>query len=131
MLEVVRKGNKEYATDIPYSTSERRIGTWVDGKPLYRKVILVDNPTIGTGVQTIATTISGANNITKIEGLMKSSGGFNIPFNSIWSNDINARNSLLWVDVTSNTANIKYTINSNWISITNLVIIVEYTKTTD
>lgn len=131
MLEVVKKGNKEYATDIPYSTSERRIGTWIDGKPLYRKVILVDNPTIGTGVQTIATTISGVNNITKIEGLMKSSGGFNIPFNSIWSNDINARNSLLWVDVTSNTANIKYTINSNWISITNLVIIVEYTKTTD
>ena len=131
MLEVVKKGNKEYATNIPYSTSERRIGTWIDGKPLYRKVILVDNPTIGTGVQTTATTISGVNNITKIEGLMKSSGGFNIPFNSIWSNDINARNSLLWVDVTSNTANIKYTINSNWISITNLVIIVEYTKTTD
>lgn len=40
MLEVVRKGNKEYATDIPYSTSERRIGTWIDGKPLYRKEII-------------------------------------------------------------------------------------------
>lgn len=39
MLEVVRKGNKEYATEIPYSTTERRIGTWIDGKPLYEKVI--------------------------------------------------------------------------------------------
>lgn len=53
MLEVVRKGNKEYATDIPYSTSERRIGTWIDGKPLYRRIYQFDLPqcvTSGTPV---------------------------------------------------------------------------------
>lgn len=27
-----------------YSTEERRIGTWIDGKPLYRKVINIISP---------------------------------------------------------------------------------------
>lgn len=26
-----------------YSTEERIVGTWIDGKPIYRKVVLVDN----------------------------------------------------------------------------------------
>lgn len=38
-LECVEGNRKKYATEIPYSTTERRIGTWIDGKPLYRKEI--------------------------------------------------------------------------------------------
>lgn len=40
-----------------YSTNEQLIGTWIDGKPLYRKVILAPNPGITTQGQeyTIAT----------------------------------------------------------------------------
>lgn len=30
-----------------YSTDEIRIGTWIDEKPLYRKVYIVNNPTTG------------------------------------------------------------------------------------
>lgn len=36
-LEVVSGNGKKYATGIPYSTSERQIGTWIDNRPLYRK----------------------------------------------------------------------------------------------
>lgn len=36
-------GNKYYNTEIPYSTEEIRIGTWINGKPLYRKVYQKDN----------------------------------------------------------------------------------------
>ena len=27
-----------------YSTDEQVIGTWINGKPLYRKVVVIDNP---------------------------------------------------------------------------------------
>ena len=27
-----------------YSTEEQVVGTWIDGKPLYRKVVIIDNP---------------------------------------------------------------------------------------
>lgn len=53
MLEVVKNGNKEYATEIPYSITERRIGTWIDGKPLYRRIYQFNLPqcvTSGTPV---------------------------------------------------------------------------------
>ena len=30
-----------------YSTNEIRIGTWIDGKPIYRKVYIENNPTTG------------------------------------------------------------------------------------
>ena len=33
-----------------YSTEETRIGTWIDGKPLYRKVIPFTNLRMGPGV---------------------------------------------------------------------------------
>ena len=31
-----------------YSTTERRVGTWIDGKPIYRKVVIIDS--IGSNV---------------------------------------------------------------------------------
>ena len=33
-----------------YSTEEKRIGTWIDGKPLYRKVFVVDNNSTTTEI---------------------------------------------------------------------------------
>ena len=32
---------------INYSTDEQEIGTWINGKPIYRKVIVIDNPSSG------------------------------------------------------------------------------------
>jgi hypothetical protein len=34
---------KEFNNQQNYSTSEQKIGTWIDGKPLYRKVIVTTN----------------------------------------------------------------------------------------
>ena len=47
-LECVEGNGKKYATEIPYSTTERRVGTWTNGKPLYRKVIQTTTPTVPT-----------------------------------------------------------------------------------
>ena len=30
-----------------YSTDEIKIGEWINGKPLYRKVVIIDNPSNG------------------------------------------------------------------------------------
>ena len=30
-----------------YSTDEQVVGTWINGKPLYRKVVVIDNPSNG------------------------------------------------------------------------------------
>ena len=30
-----------------YSTNEQVVGTWINGKPLYRKVVVIDNPSNG------------------------------------------------------------------------------------
>lgn len=46
-LQVIKKSNKLYSEEIPFSTTETRIGVWTDGKPLYRKTLNI--PAIATG----------------------------------------------------------------------------------
>ena len=41
-----KEGNLYYNTEIPYSTEEVRIGTWIDGKPLYRRTIIFNKMTL-------------------------------------------------------------------------------------
>lgn len=101
------------------------------GRPLHRKVIKISNPTISSSSQVTADTISNVSEIIKVNGMLRGSSGFTVPVGSIWSNDLNNRNSIVWADISSNTATIKYTINSGWTSVVNLTIILEYTKTTD
>lgn len=50
-----------------YSTDERRIGTWIDGKPLYRKVV---QGTISStsNSRTIIATIPDVENVPKCSG---------------------------------------------------------------
>lgn len=53
-----------------YSTEETRIGTWIDGKPLYRKVYQVTTPS-NNGYVTVATLPSDtfASNVVRLEGV--------------------------------------------------------------
>lgn len=51
-----------------YSTTEKRIGTWIDGKPLYRKVVTHQFDTsIPSGVTTIPHNISDVSEIIGID----------------------------------------------------------------
>lgn len=93
-----------------YSTTEKVIGTWIDGKPIYRKVYSISGDMIASAWTTL-TSISNVGTLTK--GLMGGSAN-----NCVW-NDVILR-------VTNN--NIQYysalTHAYTW-------VIVEYTKTTD
>lgn len=72
------KGVKEGFTQLnnslnrleKYSTSEQVIGTWIDGKPLYRKVFYISGITIDTGT-TIESGITNIDIVKSLDGIFK------------------------------------------------------------
>lgn len=110
-------------TEDVYSTEETRIGTWINGKPLYRKVVefgTLPNATqegveIGSGLQ-----------IKKIYGYCYRSSDntiFPIPYVSV--------SNIAYCIQTTVSNNVLYIKTSdNWSELTGTIIL-EYTKTTD
>lgn len=42
MSRTIKLTNETYLVNDLYSTTEKRVGTWINGKPLYRKVVTFD-----------------------------------------------------------------------------------------
>lgn len=117
-----------------YSTNETVIGTWIDGKPIYRKVIYNNDATkyvLGED-NTINIPVVNANEIEEIikyDGYAADTANSNSVLsilqyckewgNSFWSYFSNADGNLY----------IRSLANNNYYYIR--VVIVEYTKTTD
>lgn len=104
-----------------YSTDETRVGTWIDGKPIYRKVI-IGTTTIASGSYTVAHDISNLGDIVdfKYYSWQNSTTMF------IGSTSPLDGNSKLSVYINGN----NITVRNSWESIKR-VIIIEYTKTSD
>lgn len=117
------KDGLENASKENYSTEEQIIGTWIDGKPLYRKVI-----NVGTLPNSTSKAVAhGAANIDRIvyfKGSAYQSSGLTItlPFIST----VGANMITMTVDKT----NITTQAGINRTNFTAIVIL-EYTKTTD
>lgn len=100
--------------NVSYSMAETRIGTWIDGKPLYRKVyntntLSGDNIVVDNGL------VQNFNvNIVNTEGNVSFIG-----FNNIYIRDINS------IDTTSNIGNLTFGINNDG---TNYLIFIERTN---
>ena len=63
-----------------YSTAEQKIGTWIDGKTIYRKVINLGNLPNNT-TKTVKTGINGfADTITSLKGMAIGNYSFPLPF---------------------------------------------------
>lgn len=113
-----------------YSTEETRIGTWIDGKPLYRKVFISRN-IVGVTSQAVVTigTISNAESVRMTGVLSGVDDAFSavdmaVPFTQ---NDVYAHISY---DRTTNALRFIY-IYGNESRKYDIMIIFEYTKTTD
>lgn len=106
-----------------YSTSERRIGTWIDGKPIYRKV--VSKKVTTTGSTNIAHGINNIDIITNLRGFIYLTGGVFVPIPQNTSNGA-IGNIQFW----SSRDNIAFN-NSISLSDYTVYFIFEYTKTTD
>lgn len=107
-----------------YSTEEVRIGTWIDGKPLYRKVY--DGIAIRSN-ETIIASISGID-VKMIYGwLVKTSGGFTQPFGSYLAMDSTSTSRVFYAS-----PYIKVQAGADYqTGLFNARVVVEYTKTTD
>lgn len=106
-----------------YSTREKRIGTWIDGKPLYRKII--DYGTLpNTTTRTLEHNISNVDIFTKVEGIANDGITF-LPLPYAHSN--------VAFNVVLNTTKTYVSIatNSDRTTYTKTYITLEYTKTTD
>ena len=105
-----------------YSTTEKVVGTWIDGKPLYSKVVnlgaLPDNDT-----KSIAHSIQNLKRVVKLEGFAGSSlnkGGITLP---------HATNTPIALYADDTNVSVKTT--SNATGYTEAYAFVYYTKTTD
>ena len=117
-----------------YSTTETVIGTWIDGKPLYRKVIEVTSIDSAKNNYDVAISISNLNEIVNIGGTIKLSGMDTYkPITTIYTDSSSAVGSIYSFSV--------YAITNSYISLSygswwkemfdKAYIILEYTKTTD
>lgn len=131
MSKYLVKGNEIFNGVIPnyenartYSTSEIKVGTWIDGKPIYRKVFSFTTPT-GNTDYVINTGIS-MNKIIKVYGgISSASGGITpIPTAIDWSGTIYA------TSLRAANNNIYYRGNAAYGN-QSAYAIIEYTKTTD
>lgn len=113
---------KTISNDSIYSTNEVKIGTWIDGKPLYRKIYNTVT-SVGAASEYIATMPQNVETITKFEGVIIDDDDV-INANYYW--DANNYSCLYCVPATRNIYNksMKYHRKT-------LYIIIEYTKTTD
>lgn len=105
-----------------YSTTEKVVGTWIDGKPLYSKVVnlgaLLDNDT-----KSIAHSIQNLKKVVKLEGFAGSSlnkGGITLP---------HATNTPIALYADDTNVSVKTTSNAS--GYTEAYAFVYYTKTTD
>lgn len=112
---------------MTYSTTEQRIGTWIDNKPLYRKVTTYTFLGNHQNEQvTIPHGISNLKMITKFNCIIPTGNGtgYILPFTSMGS----AANSIEKYSSQYVYFDIK---NDEWGSGRSLYMIFEYTKTTD
>ena len=125
-------------TDIPegwvevddpneYSTDEKRIGTWIDGKPLYRKVISTTSATT-IGTETDVATLKNVDTLVSYKGLLYR---INTIINADYAYNGAQQTSTIYVSGLSGTLTFRYHTNATTNLNATLKIIVEYTKTTD
>lgn len=107
---------------VIYSTEEREVGVWTDGKPLYEKTFSVSNITVDSW-QDITHNISNLSEVVKFGGdFQRNSDGviFSIPY-------LEAGSVYITVQVSSTL--IYYRVNG--ITTGKINITIQYTKTTD
>ena len=112
-----------------YSTNEIRIGTWINGKPLYRKVIKNNNQECQNGTY-IQTNITNFEDIINIYGLYNSVGNeVSIPINSYVASNNYFR--LAFHNVGESIGLLEVQSSNTSSSVRKVIIVIEYTKTTD
>lgn len=105
-----------------YSTEEQRIGTWIDGKPLYRKTIPREN--LGAGSNNVSCANIYIDEITKIDFTAYTTSG------DIISGNFNDGSINMYIKPYVGVKDVDLWFNTN-VQCNLVYITLEYTKTTD
>ena len=109
-----------------YSTTEQRIGTWIDGKPLYRKVINFGTLPSSSS-KSVAHGISNLDFITQTYGMTESvQDTYFKTIPSASHSTISAQ-----INIAINNTNVFISTGQDSSLYTKTYIVLEYTKTTD
>lgn len=114
-----------------YSTAEQTVGTWVDGKPIYRKTYVVTSPSSGTSTE-VDTSGLNIDTLVYIFGMFNSgsgTGSFEAPIPYVEPYDL--QNSSINVFYLHDDSKIYVRKSSANMALASFHITVEYTKTTD
>ena len=112
-----------------YSTTEQVVGTWIDGKPIYRKALSFNNQALNTSVS-LNTGINNMKNCIKMSMLFNdASTGISMSSPLISSDNT----SLLEAILLNSGAKIGFRGTDQWGATTSrtVLFVIEYTKTTD
>ena len=105
---------------VNYSTSEKVIGTWITGKPLYEKTFNISS-SIPQNTTFVVGDITNLN-LVDVHGiaLLGTGGGFNMPY----YNDGNTMGQIWWSAT-------ELKILQKGYNVTGAIVTIRYTKTTD
>ena len=111
------------ASFTKYSTTEQAVGTWINGKTIYRKVVQISNPQTSNADYGVVS--SNIQTVVNLYGYMKGSYGAIIP---IPQTDSSSSYSVLFVQ---SDGTLRGRFSYIGIVPTEVYVIVEYTKTTN
>ncbi len=115
-----------------YSTEEQVIGTWIDGKLLYRKVVEISSIDANANSVDASISIPNLNEITNIGGTLKTSFGAYKPLNTVYCDGSNIVNHYTFQVYAITGSMLTLVYGDFWkTNFGKLSTILEYTKTTD
>lgn len=108
---------------VIYSSTEREIGVWTDGKPLYQKTIDCGAMTVDTNTHDVAHNISNIDKIVFVCGIGFNSSNESFPLPNYRPN---TQSGILFM---ADRTNVTYM--NNWTAVSAAYATIRYTKTTD
>ena len=125
--EAIREAVSRLKTEEVYSTEETRIGTWIDGKPLYRRTFVSKTPT-STNVEWVVLSANdwGIGEVVNLYGVVMGVGDIDcsVPLNFFIKDNLHCSAYYKGNSFYSFVGNAAYAGK-------NMYVTVEYTKTTD
>ena len=125
----VPNGWEEVDDPNDYSTTEQRVGKWIDGKPLYRKVIELTT-TQNNDTKTYNLSSLNVDKVHQIYGATHFSGYTRNLYNTYAANGTVTEFTGVYIGGTTLTFK-SYNSNSGATFYGDVEIVIEYTKTTD
>ena len=112
-----------------YSNNEVKTNkVWIDGKPIYRKVIIATINQNNTDIDLSGTIISNIDAMISISAILKNKYGNSFPVPYLNPNgNLNEGASIIYMGATG----IKFRLGNITVENSPLIVIMEYTKTTD